>query len=193
MKHATRKRIGFVFPLLFVLTAVSACTSLRSGSDQDEFARFDNYRTFSWIDSDPLVTVDPNDRPISPLTQQKITNAILGALERQGFLFQEDRETADFVVAYTVGTRDKLKVRSYPQPYRGDWDWQPFGRAYATTDVVAENYTEGTLSVDIFDGVTQRPVWHGWATKRVLEEDRQNPSPAIREAVDAVIGRFPPQ
>ena len=172
---------------------LAGCSTLKSGAHYDEFASFDGYRTFSWIDADPLVTEDPNERPVSPLAQQKITNAIAGALERKGFIFQDDRDSADFVVAYTVGTRDRLEIRSYPHAYRGDWDWRPFGRTFIAADVYEDAYTEGMLGIDIFDGRTKRPVWHGWATKRVLDEDREDPTPAIREGVRAVIDRFPPQ
>ena len=47
--------------------------------------------------------------------------------------------------------------------------------------------------VDVFPsgGKSKEPAWHGWASKSVTSADRNNPSPAIQEAVAAIIKRFP--
>ncbi len=81
----------------------------------------------------------------------------------QSFAWIADQ--ADFVVAYTVGTREKIVSTSYPTTYQGDWGWHLYGRYYYQTEVEHRTYTEGTLGIDIFDGKSKEPVWHGWASK----------------------------
>ena len=62
----------------------------------------------------------------------------------------DDPERADFVVSYSVGSRDKLRVTSYPVAYRGPWGWHVLGRRYYVQEYEQHSYTEGTLAVDIF-------------------------------------------
>jgi hypothetical protein len=95
---------------------------------------------------------------------------------------------ADFVVAFTVGTRDRLDAESYPVPYRGPWTWEWRG-----SEVDVRTYREGTLSIDIFDGASKQPVWHGWATKAITNTDMANPGPVIQRAVAKVLRDFPAQ
>jgi hypothetical protein len=58
--------------------------------------------------------------------------------------------------------------------------------------VDVRQYREGTLSVDVFDAHTHRPVWHGWAKKELTRSDMQNSTQAINNAVQAVLAKFPP-
>lgn len=54
-------------------------------------------------------------------------------------------------------------------------------------------YRQGTLSIDIFDGHSHRPVWHGWAHKELTRADIEHSAGLIREAVDSVLAQFPPK
>jgi hypothetical protein len=53
-------------------------------------------------------------------------------------------------------------------------------------------YREGTLSIDVFDAKTHRPVWHGWAKKELTRADIENSEGPIRKAVTAILAKFPP-
>ena len=53
-------------------------------------------------------------------------------------------------------------------------------------------YTEGMLAVDVFDVEERRPVWHGVATKRISESDRDEIEATVKAAVDAILAGFPP-
>jgi hypothetical protein len=90
-----------------------------------------------------------------------------------------------------VGTRDKIRVSSYPVNYPGTWGWHVYGSHYYIREVSAHSYTEGTLGVDIFDGKTNKPVWHGWAEKTISSSDRQNPDPLIKTGVAKLFESFP--
>jgi hypothetical protein len=188
VKHAT----NLITILVLGTLVLSGCATIRTGSHQDESAAFSDYSTFAWIADNPLILGAERKPPISPLTQKKIVQAIKSELSRKGFTYTADADQADFVVSYTVGTREKIDETSYPVAYRGPWGWHMYGRYYYRTEVVHRTYTEGTLGIDIFDGKTKQPVWHGWASKTVTGADREDPSPAIRKAVAAIIKRFPP-
>lgn len=186
-----RVRHSFAGFLLLGLS-LSGCATIQSGSHYDEAASFAGYRSFSWIADDPMIVGIGESPSVSPLTQKKIVDAIAGELTRKGFIYRADRGAADFVLSYTVGTRERIEATSYPSAYRGAWGWHLYGRYYYETEVVHRMYTEGTLGVDVFDGKTKQPVWHGWATKTISTSDRQDPSPAIEKAVTALFAEFPP-
>jgi len=181
------------YSALCLLSALLAgCATVKSGAHHDALASFDSYESFAWIGDKPLILGDGAQPSISPLAEKKIVEAIKNELVKKGFTYSENPDQADFVVAYTVGTREKIEATSYPTAYRGVWGWHLYGRYYYQTEVVHRTYTEGTLGIDIFDGKTRQPVWHGWASKTVTSADRNDPSPAIQDAVAAIIKRFPP-
>ena len=187
-----RTRTRIVVAALLLGLSVSGCATIETGSHRDEAATFDGYRTFSWISDNPMIVGVGESAMISPLTQKKIVDAITGELTRKGFVYTANRDNADFVLPYTVGTRERIEATSYPTAYQGPWGWHLYGRYYYETEVVHRMYTEGTLGVDIFDGKTKQPVWHGWATKTISSADRQDPSPSIDKAVAGLFAAFPP-
>jgi hypothetical protein len=172
------------------LALLGGCAStLTARSDYDRGHDFSGYRSFAWIAADPIVSPPGETPQVSPLNRRRIVEAIEAALVRKGYTRTADPGGADFVVSYTVGARDRISVDAWPAPYRtwGRWRWP-----YAGRDVDVRTYTEGTLAIDVFDGRTREPVWHGWTTKRITEQDVANAAARIREAVDVVIARFPP-
>jgi len=177
----------FCYLLLGVLVSGCSTTTIKSGSHQDESASFADYRTFSWIADNPLILGIGETSSVSPLTLRKISEAIKNELIVNGFVYTENSDNADFVVSFTVGTREKIDSSSYPSPYGDPWGWY-----YYQAEIVRRTYTEGTLGVDVFDGITKQPVWHGWATKTILTSDRKDPSALIKKAVSAIFAKFPP-
>lgn len=182
----------FVLPgTLIVMAGLAvACATIRTGSHFDETTDFGAWESFGWIGEEPYIAGETSV-PVSPLAQEQIKNAIRRELEIKGYAFTRDRGNADFVVSFTVGTRERIRIDSYPVDYRGAWGWHvPFSRYYFR-EVSAHSYTRGTLGVDIFDNETGKPVWHGWAEKTVTESDRRNPTESIEEGVRQLFAGFP--
>lgn len=139
---------------------------------------------------DRSVTSPTSDVTPSPLNRRRIEEAIESELVAKGFVPAASRDAADFVVSYSVGARDRIDARSFPAPYAGIWHW---GRRYYGQEVDVDVYREGTLAIDVFDGKTHQPVWHGWASKRITDEDVKQAAQRIRAAVAAILDRFPPR
>jgi hypothetical protein len=173
-----------------VLLLAGCASQMRVRTDFDPKADFSNYRTFAWMSDDPLIGADDESKSVSPLNRQRIVNAIEAQLIAKGFQKAADRNSADFVLSYTVGARDRIDLDSYPVPYRGPWTWgwPPYAR-----DVDVTTYREGTLAIDIFDGRTRQPVWHGAATKRITEQDVARAAEQIPPAVRDILANFPPR
>lgn len=183
---------SFVLVLLLLVHGLWGCTSISSGAHHDDqYSGFDQLRSFAWIADDPLILGEGQVSPISPLTKKKITRAIENSLLQRGY-GRVDYEEADFLVSYTVGTRDKITVKSYPIVFRGEWAWHIYGTSGVVNQQSHDVHTEGTLGIDFFDAETGEPVWHGWATKTITERDRSEPGPSIAEGVEAILSHFPP-
>lgn len=185
-------RWKILLAMLVLATSLSACASIPTGAHYDHASDFSGYRSYSWIAANPLILGSGEQSSISPLTQSYITRTIGAELERKDYTFADSPAEADFIVCYTLGTRATIDAYSYPATHQGDWGWHLYGRHYYTSQVHHRSYTEGTLSIDIFDGKSRQPVWHGWAGKTISDANRQKPSPIIKKAVAQIFEQFPP-
>ncbi len=177
--------LALIAPLMLML---AGCETLRVGSDYDRAAAFATYHTFTWLPREDYGVADP-------LVLERTRDAIQSALEQRGYRYVSDSGQADFAVDFTIGARERVDLYTYPRPYAGPWVWYGprwWGYPYWGTGVDVHRYREGTLAIDVFDARTHRPVWHGWARKPLSREDMEHSEGPIRQAVDAVLARFPP-
>ena len=153
------KRPRQILPLLCIAAlAISGCATQGSGNaDYDVSHDFSSYKTFAWISDSPMkvgpVLADPRDS-----LEPSIMDAIRASLEAKGYEMVERDAKPDFVVSFTVGSREKVRPAGYPsmQPQPGGrWSW---GTAYHGGEEGAK-YTQGVLAIDIFDATAKRPVW----------------------------------
>lgn len=179
-----------LWSLMSCVLLAGCASTMQARSDFDSSQSFSSYRQFAWMETDPLIAPSGTASNVSALNRRRIVEAIETELGSKGFLKTSDREAADFVVAYTAGARDRLDVQAYPVPYRGYWHW---GHPYFGSDVDVGTYQEGTLAIDVFDGKTRQPVWHGWATKRITAADVKAAAEQIPLAVTAILKDFPPR
>jgi Domain of unknown function (DUF4136) len=179
------RRVTLWLPIALVL---GSCATLRVGSDYDRHVTFAGYRSFAFLPREHYGTSNP-------LTVQHAHDAIQAALIHKGFRYANAPAAVDFVVDFTIGARERIDVQDYPVPYAWPWGvgYQWWGYPYWGHALEVSRYREGTLSIDVFDARTHRPVWHGWAKKALTGEDLARSEAPIRAAVDAVLDRFPPQ
>ena len=179
------------------LLAIVGCATTPATTDYDPSIQFGKYKTFAFIGDHPLLRGEGAGTG-SPLLEGRLMNVTENVLAARGFTRVSDRESADIAIAFTVGAREKIKVNSYPEPYRyyysgwgrrGAWG----GGYYSTpTSTTVRQYTEGTLMIDIYDVAEHKPIWHGNATKRITKKMQENPREAINEIVMDILATFPP-
>ena len=182
------------------LAAGCQTAALQPTTDFDRSVDFSKFRTFTWIDPNPLIRA-ATQRPLSPLVQTRLMTATQSALTQRGLRFVQNPDDADLAVAFTIGSRENIRINSFPSSSihhrpasrRGNQRGNPWGRGYwGTTSVQARSYTEGQLAIDLFDIADARPVWHGTVSRRVTQRERAEPDAALQEAVIAIINKFPP-
>jgi Domain of unknown function (DUF4136) len=186
---ARPRALASLIGLFGILVGLTACQTLRVGSDYDRAAAFASYHSFTWL-------ARQNYGTGNPLVVEWARESIQSALERKGYRYATDLASAEFVVDFTIGARERVDVYAYPAPYAGPWHWYGrgwWGYPYWGAGVDVHRYREGALAIDIFDAKSHRPVWHGWARKPLTRVDLERSEEMIRKAVDSVLAQFPPQ
>ena len=179
----------------FACLAFLACASpMRVQVDRDSSANFAAYRTFAWIGPAPLTRAEQGSGKksfVSAIDDQRIRKAVDSALEARGYRPVAKRADADLVVAYSVGSQEKVRVYNspvappinpYPTSYR-------YGNWYGGSSVSVHRYNEGTLTLEFFDRKTQEAVWVGWVSKRFTRND--DTQALVSEAVSKILAQFP--
>jgi Domain of unknown function (DUF4136) len=177
--------------LVVTFGVLSGCaTQLQVGSDYDGSATFRNYHTFMVVQREH----GGLESPLNPLVAARVEDAIRADLNHKGYVETSDPQAADFMIDFTIDSRERTDINSYPQPYAG-WGWggpRSWGGPYWGDSVDVHQYREGMLSVDVFDAHSHRPVWHGWAKKELSDDDIEHSTGPVQRAVAAVLAKFPP-
>jgi hypothetical protein len=186
--NTVKNRLTCALVTISVCLLASGCESISATSDYDRSFDFSSYHTFSWISNSPLIGKTPET---SPLSEGRIENAVTDVLTQKGYRFVDVGNPADFVIAFTVGARQQVRVTSTPYP--GGYGMTPhmWGRPYYQ-DIDVREFTEGRLAIDVFDTRSKQPVWHGHATKSITSADQKNRDELINKAVAAILKDFPP-
>ncbi len=183
-------RTGFSYALgaILVCAFAAGCESITVKTDYDQGFNFSGYHSFSWVSKSPLVSKPAG---LNPLVQERLMRATKSVLTAKGFRFVEDPNKADFVVAFTIGTRQE--VRATGNPYAVGYGMRPYmwgAPYYQNIDV--QQFTKGRLSIDIFDVKAKAPVWHGHGEKSISSSDQNKSEELINEAVAKILASFPP-
>jgi len=192
-------KIKRVFSGLFVVAMLGGCASgFDATYDYDHSVDFASYKNFAWISENPMHVGDTVN-PVNPLLEQRIMAAVEAQLGAKGYTLVNAPDKADFVMSFTIGSRNNIKVDQYPSmaggyygaAYPRHWGW---GGAYycCATDTQVRQYTNGMLALDVFDEKEKRPVWHGVATKNITDSDRKDMDKTVSAAVSSILQGFPP-
>ncbi|MCS6918032.1 MAG: DUF4136 domain-containing protein [Chitinophagales bacterium] len=110
------------------------------------------------------------------------------ALESKGLRPSND---PDLLVDLIVRTKEKQSASATTYDmggYYGRRYW--YGGSVRTTQVHVDNYTEGTLIIDLVDARKKELIWEGRGTAEVtsstVSEER------VTDAVNRILSEFPP-
>jgi hypothetical protein len=125
---------------------------------------FSAYRTYTWANASVAAGVNP-------VMQQRILADFDAALAQHGY---QRAEPADLSMILTIGAQNKTDVQS----------WGRFG---LQTSIY--QYTQGQVSLDVFDTKTNQALWHGQVSETV---DPNKPNQAkIDAAIAKLMVQFP--
>ena len=115
-------------------------------------------------------------------------------LVAQGLTQVEDPAQADVLATYHIGTEDKIDINTWHSYYGYYPCWHCWGPHYGFRDDIWVNqYTQGTLIIDLIDADSRKLLWRGVADRRLpgfkTPEQRQA---YLDETVTAILSKFPP-
>ena len=181
-----------VLTKLAAIALLSGCSSgMQVSQDWNPEVNFSGLETFGWL---PETEARPQSQQ---LVAARITAAVEQTLTAKGLRLTESNP--DLLIAWDAATEGKQSVSTYGSSYgggygrgrgrgRGGWGG---GISYSTTSV--NEWNEGTLIIDVFDGQSNELVYHGSAQAKLNE----SPSPEertenVNQAVAKIFEKFPP-
>lgn len=178
--------------LLFMAgTAVlmAACASSpNTFSNVDPGIDFSQYKTYSYF---PNLSTD--NEQYQSLVSNFLKVAVAQELDMRGLTY--DGKKPQLRVNFYINTKDKIKTRTVPTTGGGYYGYRdpfydPWG-GYGGYETRVDQYTEGTLNIDVVDVATNKLVWEGSVAGRLTEKDVRNLEQTVDEAVADVMNSFP--
>mgnify|MGYP001811665256 CR=1 FL=1 len=177
---------------LFMITILGATSLLGCASSPNTVSNaapgvdFSQYSTFGFLGQ--LSTDREN---YESMESNFLKVAVAQELDARGLEYSDSPE---LLVNFYIHTKEKIRSRSVPSmggyygyrdPFYDSWG------GYGGYETRIDQYTEGTLNIDVVDAATKKLVWEGSVAGRVTEMDIQNLEKTIDEAVKAIMADFP--
>lgn len=175
--------------LLLVALLLAACaTGPRVRTDYDPSADFSRYRTWGFYK--PIAMEESG---YSTWISDRIKDNVRREMEARGYRYAES--DPDLQVNFQGIVREKTDVWSVPRT-----DYQYFysyrRRSYFAVpfwydETQVNQYTEGTLTVDLVDAERNRMVWTGAAIGRVTRKTPQERLAEVDTAIASIFAQYP--
>jgi len=182
------KNLTSILTLAMVLI-VASCSPVKVVTDQDRSVDFSAYKTYHF-----LGWQDDSDQILRDLDKKRIHDAFKGEFAARGMELVES--DGDLAVSLFIVVDQKTSTRAYTDYYADHYRYytrypRGWGRGYtAVTTYSEEDYLEGTLVLDVFDGKTKDQVWQGVASGTVTEDPGKREK-AIPKKIAALMKKFP--
>ncbi len=122
-----------------------------------------------------------------------VQRAVERELAEKGLTAVEGDGAADLVVTFLVTTDFNSRIDNFEQidhlnkfGYGATTIW-----GHGWNDVMVENYTKGTLVIDLIDAETNQLVWRAYAQETLKSEPKNRK--AILNATEKAFKRYPPK
>ena len=171
--------------ILFLVTITMACSSLKIAVDYDRQIDFSKYKTYNFAEGDLLPNVGQLDR-------DRIIRAIENEMSLKGFTKSDNPE---ILLDLHVKTKEQMEATATTTGpgYGYGYGRFGYGGGFSTTQISYDEYTVGTLIINLVDNSSQNIVWQGTGSKTLAE----NASAAKKEsninyAIQQIFSKYPP-
>lgn len=183
-----KKHSPFTLLAAAILTLAACGPTLKVNTDYDKAVDFGKYKTFSIYQSDSSNTA------ISPLNQQRITNALVAAMQSKGY--QQASSNPDLLINPVAIIKNKVALSSNTDYYGYGGVYRPYywgtGMGVSsTTNYNIQNYKDGSLIIDIVDASTKKLLWQGTGNSEI-DKPLKDPDTQVPAAINKIMAGFPP-
>jgi hypothetical protein len=184
------KKLIFLFS---ILVAAAACSSVKVSHDYDKTASFSSYKTYTFTDNALAI-------PLDELNRKRVMDAVENELKAKGFTRKESNP--DVLIDINIKAEHKQSATATTSGYPGGYAGYGYGYGYAygwgggfsTTTIHYENYTDGTLFIDMIDAAKKQLVWQGRGTKTIdPDASAQKRESNINYAIKQIFMYYPPK
>jgi hypothetical protein len=180
---------AFFVVIFFSMLVSCSSTNTKVHFDVNPDIDITSAKTFAWLKESKAIHLPVG---FNPILKARIEKAIENEMSLKGYKIVSDASLADITLTYSVGSREKIKVDSYPSHYQGGFGWGHryyggYHGGYMTTETHVRKYTQGELAIDVYDVKSKQPAWHGWATRKITNDDKENMETLIQTIVSQTL------
>ena len=180
-------RQNLVAGICVALLVISGCASppnvVANANPNADFSQYETYGFF-----DPLAT---DQQGYESLLSSFLKVAVAQEMDQRGYAYSD---SPDLLINFYALTKEKVRSRSVPTGayygYRDPFFYDPWV-GYPAYETRIEQYTQGTLTIDVVDPKSKTLVWEGTATGRVTDEAIRNLEQSVDKAVSVIMADFP--
>jgi hypothetical protein len=167
--------------IVLMLLSLFSCSSIQVSYDYDKGADFTKYKTYDYT---------PETKELGGSTAQLIRERLLNSVDQEmtsrGYTKAEGG--GDLLIELHIKAEKRTTATAYNT---GGYGYYRYGNM-GTTTINYDEYTDGTLFVNIVDKGTDKLIWQGRGTKTLDE----NASPEKRDsnikyAVKTIFEKYP--
>lgn len=161
--------------LLLAFVAATNLALAQVKSDYDKKADFTKYKTYAFAGWQK-----DSDKQLNDFDKKRVLEALKSEFDARGMSLVESG--ADATISIFIVLDNKTSTTAYTN-YTGGMGYgmgRGWGMGYggmgmgsATTTYSEDDYTEGTLVVDMYDEASKSLVWQGVITKTVKEKPKK--------------------
>jgi hypothetical protein len=164
---------------VFFLAMLGVSFAQHVKTDFDHQANFSQYKTYSWQEI----------KPVNSLWDARIKNAVDAQLAAKGWTQVESG--GDIAIVAIKTTQTERTLQTFYNGLGGGWGWRGFGGMGEATTTEQE-YKEGTLVIDLYDGKTKQLIWRGSAEDMLSNQAAKNEK-NLDKGVAKMFKKFPPE
>ena len=183
----TRNVKGWVAVAALAGFALAGCASMpNTFANADPNVDFAVYKTYGFLE-----TLSTDKQGYESMESSFLKVAVAQQFDRRGMIYSED---PDVLVNFYIHTKEKIRTRSVPTmgAYYGFRDpfYDTWG-GYGGFETQVDQYTEGTLNIDVIDADLKKLVWEGAIVGRVTDNAIRNLEKTIDDAVEEIMKNYP--
>ena len=168
---------------------LSACSSTPTATtDHDPSFDFTKVRDIAIL---PVNRQVMRALALSDMQASRIAASLETELQRRGYTIVDSWETADVWLTWHLVTQERTQVRTYntvSARYSRCWNCPPT----RDTNVQVQQYTQGTIIVDMIDPARQVSVWRSIVDKPRNAQREDQLAQGREERARALFADFPP-
>ena len=179
---------------LIKAVAVSLCAGLflaACATTPDTYSSAAPGKDFMTIKTYAFLSQTSTDRPgYESLETNFLKVAVAQEMDLRGLRY--DPLNPDVLMNFYIRTEQKIKSRKVPTASGGYYGYRSgFYDGYAGYETHIEQYTVGTLTIDMIDPKERKLLWEGTVTGRLTKKDVRNLEATMDQAVKDIFERFP--